>query len=48
MTGPNEREDKIMNFKTMENTIVVYFEDGSIEVFYTKDLLISLNAGRID
>jgi hypothetical protein len=29
----------ITNFKSVKNTVVIYYEDSSVDVLYTKDLL---------
>jgi hypothetical protein len=29
----------ISNFRTVKNTVMIYFEDSSVEILYTKDLL---------
>ena len=38
-TTSNSRDQKIVNFKAVANTIMVYFESGQIEILYTKDML---------
>ena len=38
-TTTNSRDQKIKNFKVVANALLVYFENGQIEILYTKDAL---------
>ena len=35
----NQGAKGVVNFKAVKNTLMVYFEDGSIDIMYTRDLL---------
>ena len=48
LSGPNAVEEKIVNFKTMQNTILVYFESGRVGIYYVRDLVLGLNAGKTE
>ena len=36
---PSSSSRPISNFRTVKNTVMIYFEDSSVEILYTKDLL---------
>ena len=35
----NQESKRLVNFKAVKNTVMVYYEDGSIDIIYTRDLL---------
>lgn len=45
LVSDSRADDVIINFKAVQNAVILYFESGKIEILYTRDLLEGIKRG---